>query len=162
MALKKKLVNEITPNIRKLVGQLPDIYERAAGITGLALIGDAGNKAPTPPKKTGLLRSSWFLYSQGKQAAKGKDAEVPNSISYNKKQIVATVGYATPYAKKLHERLLEPGEEKRKGYYAQGPGSIQAGNVGPFWLSSKMIQMKDRYAKIFASRVKKFIKESEQ
>ncbi len=151
--LRGNVTNTISPNLAALAKKMPKIYENAAGASGLALIGDAGSKAPTPPLDTGLLRGSWFVYIMGQLKSKGKDADVPTSINFPKGKIVATVGYSVPYAKRLHENLTPAGSK-----YNLGPKSLQAGNVGPYWLSSKMNKMRDRYKKIFESRLNKGLK----
>lgn len=150
--MKTGVTNTLTSGLAKLAKKLPKAIENAAGVSGLALIDDSLNQDPTPPIDTGYLRGSWFVYVNGKKKKGGKDAgQIPESINVDASKITATVGFSAEYAAAQHQNLAPAGS------WQPGPKSQTAGNTGGNFMGAKMERNKDRYAQVFADRLKKAI-----
>lgn len=151
--MKKLVVNTISKGIADLAKDLPGVFEKAAGVAGLAIIDDSQNEDPTPPKDTGYLRGSWFVYANGQKKASGPDSgDTPGSIQNNSGSVTATVGFSAPYAAAQHQNLTPVGS------WQLGPKSPP--NAGGNFMAGKMDRNKNRYAQVFTDRVKKGIQES--
>lgn len=123
---------------------VPKLAEKGLARAGMQLLNDSIMQQPTVPHKEGWLRGSGSVFVQNELAAesssgkKGKAAK-SHTEPIKRNEIVAVVGFNTPYAARLHEhpefRFKEPG-------------------AGGKFLESKMSRFKSLYFKIVANAIK--------
>lgn len=140
----KKILN----NLDKLNLQLKnDILITAMAQAGFNLMRDAVMEQPTIPKKEGTLRASGSVFVGSKLTGTSENLSTkkgtPN-LSYKDKgtatEIIATVGYNTPYAARLHEVQMINYTEKSSGWK---------------YLQSKMERYKEQYFNTITKYIKK-------
>lgn len=128
--------------IKKISGELA---EKGMAQAGMQLLNDCVMEVPTVPIKEGFLRGSGSVHVQNKlimTSPYGKPGMAATIIddSAEPGQIVATVGFNTPYAARVHEGI---------GMHFTEPSS------GAKYLESKMMRNKNRYFQIIADTIKK-------
>lgn len=124
-----------------------EAVEIGMGKAALQLMNDSVMLRPTVPHKEGTLRGSGSAFVNNKlvgTSSHGKSGEACTSFNetIKKDQIVAVVGFNTPYASRHHEVPAEFSEES-------------AGNK---YLESKMIRNKKVYYKIIANTIKEHLR----
>lgn len=134
----EKKFNQI---VKKIV---PELAEKGLGRAGMQLLSDSVMQRPTVPHKEGWLRGSGSVFVQNElagQSTSGKQGKAAKSHTepIKRNEIVAVVGFNTPYAARLHEhpefRFKEPG-------------------AGGKFLESKMSRFKKLYFRIIANSIR--------
>jgi len=150
LRLKLELVNELDDGIKAYRKAHKAADDLARIKVGIQLINNVVNGSPAssvvPPIKTGRLRGSGSVFYGAKNVyvtPKNKGQGTPN-YSYSGRKGVITVGFNTPYAKRLHETEWTPGQV-----------SEQSGDVGNKYLQRHMQADGKELMKIYAIFLKK-------
>lgn len=142
---------------KKAIGQKLYLARIGLGRALLALLADIINESPRPPIASGYLWASGVvivenrvIYSgngimtaQGSKPVKQKSFRAPSGDAGN---LSGIVGLNTPYAARMHEGIGVK--------YNLGPGSRQAGGVGPKFMESKVLRFGKKYIGIIAEAMR--------
>ena len=147
---------EFRRNLKKLQKQLtPKGIEQGLAQAGLQLMSDAIDEAPSVPLDESTLQGSGSVFVGNKligtsqDRAGGKGKPTPNrhlSGADQRQETVATVGFNTPYAARLHEHP-EFAFQQNKGH------------EGGKFLEYKLFANGKRYFDIVAHNIKKVFSE---
>ena len=108
---------------RATVQLVPEAAERGLGQAGLLLLGHAGTEEPLIPKVEGTLAGSWSLFVQNKLKKAGPDgAATDHKEAIGKDEMMAVVGFNSPYAAYQHEGVRKDGTHVVKNYTLTGSG----------------------------------------
>lgn len=128
-------------NVMKKI--VPDLAEKGLAKAGMQLLNDSIMQQPTVPHKEGWLRGSGSVFVQNEltgestSGKKGKAAK-GHTEPIRANELVAVVGFNTPYAARLHEH---------PEFHFKEPGA------GGKYLESKMSRYKNLYFKIIANAI---------
>jgi len=141
--------SDFNKKFKKIAEQIiPQRAEKGMAKAGMQLLNDSIMQRPTVPIREGTLRGSGSVFVQNKligrtPSVKGKgNPATDDSIAIGKNEIVARVGFNTPYAARVHEVPMKFSEPS-------------AGNK---YLESKMSKNKNLYFKIVANAIKESAK----
>ena len=121
--------SQVSSRLAQLEGCLPKIAERAMALAALRLLRDSIMEMPTVPRETGTLRGSGSVMVQNKHfmsadpvggsptPATAGDAQIGPG------EIVAQVGFNTPYAAYQHEGVRMDGTHQVSEYTEPGSGA---------------------------------------
>lgn len=139
--------SDISRRLERLVNQsIPEEIEKGMGKAALQLLSDCTMQAPTVPLDEGTLRGSGSVFVQSrlkgvsrKYRGKGTPA-VDQSDPVTRDTTVATVGFNTPYAARIHEGI--------------GIRNWSEPSSGPKFLESKLIGNRREYMEILAESLR--------
>jgi len=126
---------------------IPGLIGKGIGRAMLDMMNDCVMEVPTVPLKEGWLRGSASIFVQNKLLATGEGlpkaksgkANTSHSESINIENYVGLIGFAVPYAAKMHEGI---------DFQFSEPSS------GPKYLESKMISKRSHYLLVVANTIK--------
>ena len=131
------------------MAQMVQAAERGMGQAGMQLLRDANMEEPTVPHKEGTLAGSGSVFVQNNLIHAGTTTPATDHGEQLKDgQLVAIVGFNTPYAAYQHEGMRQDGSHVVKSYT---PGR----GAGPKFLEKKLLENKELYMKIVAKAIEK-------
>ena len=133
---------------RATVQLVPQAAERGLGQAGLLLLGHTGTEDPVIPKDEGTLAGSWSLFVQNKLKKAGpNDAATDHKEPIGKDEMMAVVGFNSPYAVYQHEGQRKDGSHVVHNYTLAGSG--------PDFLKKPLSDNREFYMKKVADEIKK-------
>jgi len=156
-------ITEVKRNLKKLDDEIRNqVLVEAMGKAGMQLLNDATMQIPATPLDEGTLRGSGSVLVATEKQTKlvgvspdptgGKGTPCRNH-SETTKNIVAVVGYNTPYAARLHEH-----PEYHFGSTSARKGRTPPTGTGAFYLLKKMQANAASYFQIIADVVKGYLR----
>lgn len=142
---------EFEGKLHEAEGKMRKALEQGLGQAGMNLLRDTVMEEPTVPHDEGTLRGSGSVHVQnrlihtteaGGQGTPCRDHQEPIGAE----ELVAVVGFNTPYAAYQHEGVRMDGTHQVQHY--------QEASAGPKFLERKLLQNRDQYLKTVAKRVK--------
>lgn len=127
---------------------IPALVEKGMGKAMIDLMNDSTiGEIPTCPRDEGTLRGSASIFVQNKfiadsgnlPSAKSGKANKSHTENIGDNQYVGVIGFAVPYAAKMHEGI---------DFHFTEPSS------GPKYLESKLITKREHYMKVIANTIK--------
>jgi len=158
------MTNTVGKRLRELQKKAPKMVEKALGQVALRMMRDFVMDTPAAPVLTGNLRGSSAVFVNTTKVADGEDLpkkpatklpknfvkiKPPVTNDFPEKNTVLAV-INVPYAARMDQNLVPYGKK-----YKLGPFSLQAGNVGGGFISSKVASKKyqERWKKIFSKEI---------
>lgn len=141
--------NTIPKNFKRYKKLYPVELKKSMGKAGLQMLNWTINGSPNlplrPPVLTGRLRGSGSVFVGSKFIADtNKDGKGTPNTSYQAGEFQITIGFNTPYARRMHEIPFKP-----------GPVSQQSGDVGNKFLTRHLEADKALMMQFIAKLMKK-------
>jgi len=144
---------------RATVQLVPEAAERGLGAAGLQLEADTVKYAPTVPQKESTLRGSASVFVQNKliqesvgaiKGSKPGQHATDHSEPLKKDEMVAVIGFNSPYAAYQHEGRRQDGSHVVKQY-----SDAEGSQPGPKFLETPLSDNREQYMGRVAHEIKK-------